>query len=149
MPPTCQARVVILPEADASLLLVRTDYSNDQAWQDAVSAARAVYDLGDFERVGASIQPVESPELANLTPKDLVMLEREGYLSAIGVADTQTMRDMTVLFVDLNEFNEQVGRTFRSTPSQVEPIVANLSIANMDFFEFADNADADGIFRGF
>ena len=25
----------------------------------------------------------------------------------------------------------------------------NLSISNMDFYEFADNADADGIFRGF
>jgi hypothetical protein len=53
------------------------------------------------------------------------------------------------LFVDLNEFNQQVGRTFRSVPQEVEPIVANLSISNMDFFEFADRADADGVFRGF
>jgi hypothetical protein len=26
---------------------------------------------------------------------------------------------------------------------------ANLSLANMDFFEFADAVDPDGIFRGF
>jgi hypothetical protein len=25
----------------------------------------------------------------------------------------------------------------------------NLSLANMDFHEFADNADPDGVFRGF
>jgi len=41
------------------------------------------------------------------------------------------------------------GRTFRAIPSQIQGIKNNLSIANMDFFEFADNVDADGIFRGF
>jgi hypothetical protein len=51
------------------------------------------------------------------------------------------MHDQTVMFVDLSEFNQQVGRTFRSIPQEVEPIVANLSISNMDFFEFADRAD--------
>jgi hypothetical membrane protein len=55
------------------------------------------------------------------------------------------MRDQTVLFVDFNELIEQVGRTFRSIPSEVEPIVANLSLANMDFAEFGDNANPDGI----
>jgi hypothetical protein len=34
-------------------------------------------------------------------------------------------------------------------PRQVQAIENNLSIANMDFFEFADSADADGVFRGF
>jgi hypothetical protein len=53
------------------------------------------------------------------------------------------------MFVDFDQLNGQVGRTFRSIPSEVEPIVANLSIANMDFGEFADSADPDGIFRGF
>jgi hypothetical protein len=45
-----------------------------------------------------------------------------------------------------NELNEQVGRMFRSIPSEVEPIVVNLSLANMDFAEFADNTDPDGSF---
>jgi hypothetical protein len=51
--------------------------------------------------------------------------------------------------VDFNELNGQVGGTFRSIPSEVEPIVANLSLANMDFAEFADNINPDGIFCGF
>jgi hypothetical protein len=134
---------------DLGLLLVRTDYSDDGAWHSALSAATAVYTMDDFERVGALLQPVESSRLSNLTPEELVALEREDYLSLIAVADAQTMRDQTVLFVDFNELNEQVGRTFRSIPSEVEPIVANLSLANMDFAEFADNTDPDGIFRGF
>jgi hypothetical protein len=63
------------------------------------------------------------------------------------VADAQTMLDQTVLFVDFSELNGQVLRTFRSIPSEVELIVANLSLANMDFA--ADNTNPDGIFCGF
>jgi hypothetical protein len=37
------------------------------------------------------------------------------------------------------------GRTFRAIPSQIRGIENNLSIGNMDFFEFADNVDEDGI----
>jgi hypothetical protein len=82
-------------------------------------------------------------------PEDLPRLPREDYLGELAVADARTMRDQTVMFVDLNELNQQVGRTFRSVPQEVEPIVANLWISNMDFFEFADRADPDGVFRGF
>jgi len=143
-------RAVKLPTVpDLCLLLVRTDYSDDRAWHAALSAATAIYDRDDFERIGAPLQPVESPALSNLSPEELVALPREDYLGEIAVADAQTMRDQTVLFVDFNELNEQVGRTFRSIPSEVEPIVANLSLANMDFADFADNVDSDGIFRGF
>lgn len=90
-----------------------------------------------------------SPLPSRTSRPRLVGLAREDYLSQIAVADAQTMRDQTVLFVDFNELNEQAGRTFRSIPSEVEPIVANLSLANMDFAEFADNTDPEGIFRGF
>jgi hypothetical protein len=108
---------VILPVApDLGLLLVRTDYSDDGAWQEALSAATAVYAVDDFERMGARLQPVESSGLSNLTPVELVALAREGYVGQIAVADAQTMRDQTVLFVDFNELGEQVGRTFRSIP---------------------------------
>ncbi|WP_024286494.1 hypothetical protein [Cellulomonas sp. KRMCY2] len=141
---------MLLPEPDdMCVLLVRTDYSGNSAWRAAVNAATAVYDIGDFERIGACLQLVEAPELAGLTPPDLVLLPRAGYLSHLAVADARTMTDLTILFVDLNEYNEQVGRTFRAVPQEVEPITANLALANMDFFEFADSADPDGIFRGF
>lgn len=49
------------------------------------------------------------------------------------------------LVVDL--WNEP-GYKFPAIPSQVEGIQNNLSVVNMDFFEFADIGDADGIFRG-
>ena len=141
---------MLLPKApDLGLLLVRTDYSDDAAWHRALDAVTAGYPDDVVERVGAILRPVESPELVDLTPEQLVQLPREDYLGELAVADARTMRDQTVLFVDLNEFNEQVGRTFRAVPREVEGIVANLSISNMDFFEFADHADPDGVFRGF
>jgi hypothetical protein len=141
---------MLLPKPpDLGLLFVRTDYSDDAAWRAALNAATTAYAADDFDRTGALLQAVESPMLANLTPQDLVHLPREDYVGELAVADARTMRDQTVLFVDLNEFNEEVGRTFRAIPEEVEPIVANLSIANMDFREFADSADSDGVFRGF
>ncbi|WP_419719807.1 DUF6924 domain-containing protein [Micrococcus terreus] len=40
-------------------------------------------------------------------------------------------------------------RTFRSLPPEVEPIAANRALTTMDFFEFADAGDSDGVFWGF
>jgi hypothetical protein len=39
--------------------------------------------------------------------------------------------------------------TFRAPPDQIQSIENNLSIANMDFEEFANKVDAGGVFRGF
>jgi len=44
---------------------------------------------------------------------------------------------------------ERSGQEFRAIPSQIQSIENNLSVANMDFEEFAEAADEDGIFRGF
>ena len=41
------------------------------------------------------------------------------------------------------------GRSFRATPSQIQAIQNNLSIANMGFEEFAEAVGEGGIFRGF
>jgi len=39
--------------------------------------------------------------------------------------------------------------TFRIVPSELWGVENNLSLANMDFEEFAAAVDADGVFRGF
>ena len=44
---------------------------------------------------------------------------------------------------------DEPGRTFRVIPSEMWSVENNLSIANMDFAEFADAVDEDGVFRGF
>jgi hypothetical protein len=52
-----------------------------------------------------------------------------------------------VLVVNLNARIE--ARPFRTQPRQVQSIQNNLSLANMDYTEFASSADPDGVFRGF
>jgi uncharacterized protein YbcV (DUF1398 family) len=54
--------------------------------------------------------------------------------------------DSTVLVVSVRENR---GSSFRAIPSQIQGIENNLSIANMDFHEFAESVDQDGVFRGF
>ncbi len=51
-----------------------------------------------------------------------------------------------VLVLDLES---EPGQTFRAIPSQMSAVENNLSIANMDFEEFGDATDPDGIFRVF
>jgi len=51
-----------------------------------------------------------------------------------------------VLVVDLAH---EPGRTFRVIPREMWSVENNLSLSNMEFSEFADNVDADGVFRGF
>jgi hypothetical protein len=83
--------------------------------------------------------------------------------SEVGFAflvDTQTLThpDRPILVVNLYDWVEgledqgkgpQYGATFRVIPSQMWSVQNNLSLANMDWEEFADNVDGDGIFRGF
>jgi hypothetical protein len=47
------------------------------------------------------------------------------------------------------EMNEEPGRSFRMVPREAWSVENNLSIANMDFSDFAYNVDKDGVFRGF
>lgn len=54
--------------------------------------------------------------------------------------------EQPVLVVDLSN---DPGRNFRVIPAEIWGVENNLSIANMDFEEFADSADPDGTFRGF
>ena len=51
-----------------------------------------------------------------------------------------------VMVIDLKE---KPGRNFRVIASALGDVANNLSIANMDFDEFASAVDNDGVFRGF
>jgi hypothetical protein len=52
-----------------------------------------------------------------------------------------------ILVVNLNATVDV--EPFRTLPRQVQSIQNNLSLANMDYIDFAGSAGADGIFRGF
>ena len=58
-----------------------------------------------------------------------------------------TTPEHPVLVVNLNSRVD--ARPFRALPRQVQAIQNNLSLANMDYVEFATSVGADGVFRGF
>jgi hypothetical protein len=65
----------------------------------------------------------------------------------IGADDTSMAHvEHPLLVVDLGV---EPGREFRAVPAAVQAIENNLSIANVDFAEFAECVDADGVFRSF
>jgi hypothetical protein len=47
------------------------------------------------------------------------------------------------------DLGEEPERPFRVIPREMQGIADNLAIANMDFYEFAESVDPDGVFRGF
>jgi hypothetical protein len=138
-----------LPETRASLI-VRTDFSDDAVWRDVCQAVEAgeFYDTNDFlsfvdNRAYDGVAAQHIPDLVPVT---------RWHQATIYLVDAMTIThaDHPLLVIDLYEFQQSGSlNTFRSVPAEIAAIECNLSIANMDFEDFADNADSDGIFRGF
>jgi hypothetical protein len=153
-----------LPETDQTLL-IRTDFSDDKIWEEVRSAASQPGPdfqeaLGLVSEVQAAAgEPLDSIEtnLHIVTDRDYAGATVEQLLEALDdsahqilmiVVDATAIRDPDhpVLIVDLGE---QPGRTFRALPSCVFEIESNLSIGNMDWEEFVNGVDDNGVYRGF
>jgi hypothetical protein len=131
-----------LPKTEEALVL-RTDFSDDAAWEELCAAIQAP--AGGFR---AYVECVSDREFDGLTVEQLVALapRGSGHTFAFMVDRTAlTGPEHPILVVDLCD---EPGRVFRVIPSEVGGVENNLSIANMDFAEFADAADPDGVFRG-
>jgi hypothetical protein len=136
-----------LPKTN-SPLVIRIDFGNQQAWKTICKLIRAPVQDGAYT-FHAYVEFLEDAAFRNLSAEELLARVPSDYgHSFLFVADGVTIahRDFPILVMDLHTDR---GRTFRALPSQVQSIENNLSIANMSFFEFADNVDEDGIFRGF
>ena len=131
-----------LAESDNALLL-RTDFSDDAAWQAICAAIHMPVD-GFY----ASVSFVDDPAYSGLSKAQILDLFAGIDQSFVFVADRTaiTNPEHPLLVIDL--FDEE-GQEFRTIPSGVQSIENNLSISNMDFEEFASAADEDGVFRGF
>ena len=134
-----------IPETENALIL-RTDFSDQPAWE---AICRIIRNPGGIFRFRANVNFVEDVEYAGISRAQLLeLIPRDYSHTFIIVADRNAMSlpEHPLLVVDLYEGS---GREFRAVPSEIQGIENNLSIANMDFAEFADSVDKDGIFRGF
>lgn len=127
-----------------SAFVIRTDFSDEKIWNLVKDAVRAP--VGEF---GANVEFLDDPAYAGFTTTQLLELfagNRDHTFVIVADAETMTHAEHPLRVVDL--WHER-GREFRAVPRQIQSIENNLSIANMDFDEFAESVDADGIFRGF
>jgi hypothetical protein len=136
-----------LPKTTNSVV-IRADFENQQAWEAICELLRAPVHEGS-ETFYACVEFLEDTDYRNLTKEELLAIVPRDYNhSFLFVVDKAaiTNPDFAILAVDLVESR---GRSFRAIPAQIQSIENNLSIANMDFQEFAGAVDKDGIFRGF
>lgn len=136
-----------LPNLNDALLL-RTDFSNDAAWMSLCEALRRPSEEG-FEAHVVCISDVAYDALAL---EELVAHpptgDHRGHHAVAFIADARTFSDAQRPILVLN-LRERPERTFRVIPREMWSVENNLSIANMDYEDFAESADADGVFRGF
>jgi hypothetical protein len=128
----------------ANALVLRTDFSDDAAWATVCQLIRAP--SGDFR---SYVDCVSDPAFDGVTAAEVVSGVRPGSgRTFLFVVDRETIEDPEhpVMVVDLYA---RPGRTFRVVPAEMWAVENNLSLANLDFDDFADAVGPDGIYRGF
>lgn len=111
----------------------------------------------DWNNIVAKVQSPSAPFASNIefvrkegksVAEILSALPAEYPYLVIFIADETTFKspDKSCLVIDLIDANRP---RFRALPKTLAEIENNLSIANMDFSEFASKAQETGVFKGF
>ncbi len=143
-------------------LVVRTDYHDDQAWQDVTAALMGPWGNRHYE---AHVHFIDDPAWAGATVDEaLNAVCADENLAVVFLADRTTMQAeshallaVTTLTreecVDDEDYEQltEFGRDFRTVPAGVHDVHANLSIGNLGFEEYAAWAhdDPEGTYRSF
>ncbi|MEU3782795.1 hypothetical protein [Streptomyces sp900129855] len=144
------------------VLVVRTDYHDDQAWQDVTAALMEPWGYRQYE---AHVHFIDDPVWAGATVDEALNAVRaDENLAVVFLADRTTMQAeshallaVTTLTreecVDDEDYEQltEFGREFRTVPAGVHDVHANLSIGNLGFEEYAAWAhdDPEGTYRPF
>jgi hypothetical protein len=147
--------------------VVRASISSDQSWEliKKLVAAPQRDPLSGMEFT-ANVRFVKDPLFANLPIHDIVRslpADYPGYLVFVVDAQSDQGNEHSLLVVGFapqgdepKDFDRKPNQTpleeirsFRALPSTIQSIENNLTIANMDFDDFRNAVDQDGVFRGF
>ena len=134
-----------IPEPENAPVL-RTDFSDQMAWEQI--KAEILKPVGIF-RFLANVEFIDDIDFTTLAKDQLLEIIPMHYKHSFLIVVDRTAishPEHPLLIIDLFD---RSGYEFRAVPGQIQGIENNLSIANMDFEEFADFVDDDGIFRGF
>lgn len=132
-----------IPSTNETLVL-RTDFGNEEIWTQLCHEIVKPNDEGFIPYVEFYSNPV----FKGITMQEILSGLPEDYDQIIMfIVDKLTIEhpDLPVLCLDLIHVP---GRTFRVIPSEMWSVENNLSIAKMDFEEFYNCIDGEGVFRG-
>ena len=142
--PRIPAGVPRLPEGD-DVPVIRTDFTDDAAWQDALARVTGEYSTGgDGPPVSFPMTPIDDSRYRDLTPDQLRVLVPQGVdWPMLVVADAQTMASPRrhLLLVNLDE--DSLGPIARATPAATVEMAINLWMGNMDWEDFVGDPDYD------
>jgi hypothetical protein len=128
------------------MLLVRTDFSDDDAWETVCDEVLEP----DEDGYTASITPVDDPYYAGRTLSDFApraLADDDYWLIFLADAATFASPEHPILVVDMSD--DDPGEAYRALPGQVGAIEANMMTGNLFWHEFTAYRDSDGVFRGF
>ncbi|CAL9332681.1 DUF6924 domain-containing protein [Streptomyces sp. enrichment culture] len=144
------------------VLVVRTDYHDDRAWQDVTAALTQPWGDGRYE---AHLHFVDDPAWAGASVEEVLHAVRaDDELAVVFLADRTTMQAESHALLAVTTLTREecaddedyerlteFGREFRTVPAGVHDVHANLSIGNLGFEEYAAWAhdDPEGIYRPF
>src|SRR3712207_4410456 len=126
--------MLILPATRGALVL-RTDFSDDAAWE-AVCAAAAAPSPEGFQ---AGLSFVSDPAFAGLPIDRVAALPSAVERPFLFVVDQVTITDPEMPLVAV-ALADEPGRWFRVIPAAVWSVENNVSLSNMPFREYADAA---------
>lgn len=147
---------------ELAVLVVRTDYHDDQAWQVVTAALMEPWGDRPYE---AHVHFIDDPAWAGAAVDEaLDAIRADENLPVVFLADRTTMQAeshpllaVTTLTrkdcLDDEDYEQltEFGREFRTVPAGVHDVHANLDIGNLGFEEYAGWAhdDPERIYRSF
>jgi hypothetical protein len=125
--------------------VIRTDFTDEAAWKKIQRDVAATYFMG----FSANVRFIDDRQYSDLTGQELLQrISGLNEYSCVFIADATAMSTAEHHLLVLDPSNP-TGKTFRVILSEAWGVENNLSITNMDYSEFYDSADPDGVFRGF
>ena len=133
-----------LPRLNSSLL-VRTDFTSDDAWHELSDETQQENEDG----FRAYVEPVSDPAFDGVAWQEVkaAASANDDGAAVLFIADSTAfiLPDHPILVVDLLDSKPP----FRCILSELWGVDNNLNIANMDWEDFTDSVDESGVFRGF
>jgi hypothetical protein len=134
--------------ATLDMPVIRTDFSDQRAWE-AMCAVIHSTERDDHDGTVAYVEFVDDPDFKGLSTAQILTLVTEDFRMNHGslfLADEITLGspEWPVLAIGLDG---EPGSGFRVTAEKLYIVEYSLSTDSVDFCDFADGVDPDGVFR--